>query len=158
MPLTDELALPPCPFCGATDEHIFVESVTGGYLAHCEDCLATAPEPVWRTRKPAAECPACHGLNTSCPEGCGRDPVTGELDGSTLPAAKPDQAAISGGNSGGMIWRDFMTPAETERLAEIERLKKAGQIEQRRIYDRCRKRMALAKGSIRTLGDCPDVA
>lgn len=30
------------------------------------------------------ECPSCHGLNISCPEGCGRDPKTGELDGSTL--------------------------------------------------------------------------
>lgn len=30
------------------------------------------------------DCPSCHGLNISCPEGCGRDPVTGELDGSTL--------------------------------------------------------------------------
>lgn len=32
-------------------------------------------------------CPSCHGLNTSCPEGCGRDPLTGELDGSTLTPA-----------------------------------------------------------------------
>lgn len=44
-----------------------------------------------------------------------------------------------------MIWRDFLTPAEVERLAEIERDKKAGQAEQRRIYDRCRKRMKVAK-------------
>lgn len=29
-------------------------------------------------------CPSCGGLNTSCPEGCGRDPATGELDGTTL--------------------------------------------------------------------------
>ena len=28
-------------------------------------------------------CPSCHGLNTSCPKGCGRD-KNGELDGSTL--------------------------------------------------------------------------
>lgn len=33
------------------------------------------------------DCPSCHGLNTSCQEGCGRDPVTGELDGSTLTPA-----------------------------------------------------------------------
>lgn len=30
------------------------------------------------------DCPSCHGLNTSCPDGCGRDPETGELDGSRL--------------------------------------------------------------------------
>lgn len=27
-------------------------------------------------------CASCGGLNTSCPDGCGRDPDTGELDGS----------------------------------------------------------------------------
>lgn len=31
-----------------------------------------------------SDCPSCNGLNTSCPDGCGRDPLTGELDGSTL--------------------------------------------------------------------------
>lgn len=41
-----------------------------------------------------------------------------------------------------MIWRDYLTPDEIARLAEIDRAKKAGQAEQRRIYDRCRKRMA----------------
>ena len=25
------------------------------------------------------DCPSCHGLNISCPEGCERDPETGEL-------------------------------------------------------------------------------
>jgi len=30
-----------------------------------------------------SSCPSCHGLNLSCPEGCGRD-ENGELDGSTL--------------------------------------------------------------------------
>lgn len=35
---------------------------------------------------PAPECLSCHGLNTSCPDGCGRDPATGELDGSTFVA------------------------------------------------------------------------
>lgn len=34
-------------------------------------------------------CPSCHGLNTSCPDGCGRDPKTGELDGSRLAATQP---------------------------------------------------------------------
>lgn len=42
------------------------------------------------------ECPSCGGLNTSCPEGCGRDPVTGELDGSTLAASPPAPADASG--------------------------------------------------------------
>jgi hypothetical protein len=37
-------------------------------------------------------------------------------------------------------WRDYLKPEEIERLAEIEAAKKAGQAEQRRIYDRCRKR------------------
>lgn len=34
--------------------------------------------------EPATDCPSCGGLNTSCPDGCGRDPKTGELDGSRL--------------------------------------------------------------------------
>lgn len=41
-----------------------------------------------------------------------------------------------------MRWRDYLTPAEIDRLAQIDADKKAGQAEQRRIYDRCRKRMA----------------
>lgn len=27
------------------------------------------------------ECLSCNGMNTSCPDGCGRDPKTGELNG-----------------------------------------------------------------------------
>jgi hypothetical protein len=38
-------------------------------------------------------------------------------------------------------WRDYLTPDESQRLLEIDRAKKAGQAEQRKIYDRCRKRM-----------------
>lgn len=38
-------------------------------------------------------------------------------------------------------WRDYLTPAEIEELAKIETDKRAGQAQQRRIYDRCRKRM-----------------
>lgn len=38
--------------------------------------MTTTPEPT--------ECPSCHGLNTSCPDGCGRDPTTGELNGTRL--------------------------------------------------------------------------
>ena len=40
-----------------------------------------------------------------------------------------------------MTWRDHLKPHEVERLAEIEREKRVGQAEARRIYDRCRKRM-----------------
>ena len=31
-----------------------------------------------------ADCPSCGGLNTGCPDGCGRDPLTGELNGTKL--------------------------------------------------------------------------
>ena len=45
-------------------------------------------------------------------------------------------------------WRDYLAAAEIQRLAEIEQAKKAGQAEQRRIYDRCRKRItARQKGT-----------
>jgi hypothetical protein len=45
-----------------------------------------------------------------------------------------------------MIWRDHLKPHEVERLAEIEREKRIGQAEARRIYDRCRKRMSGKSG------------
>lgn len=35
------------------------------------------------------DCPSCGGLNTSHPEGCGRDPQTGDLNGTTLVQPKP---------------------------------------------------------------------
>lgn len=40
-----------------------------------------------------------------------------------------------------MNWRDHLTQSEIDELAQIERDKKAGQAQARRIYDRCRKRM-----------------
>ncbi len=43
-------------------------------------------------------------------------------------------------------WRDYLTADEIEELALIESAKKAGQAMQRRIYDRCRKRMAKGDG------------
>jgi len=43
-----------------------------------------------------------------------------------------------------MTWRDHLTVAEKAELAAIDRAKKEGQAQARRIYDRCRKRM---KGS-----------
>lgn len=42
--------LEPCPFCGAPDDQLFVESVTGGYQVHCENCLAQAPFDKWQVR------------------------------------------------------------------------------------------------------------
>lgn len=35
------------------------------------------------------ECPSCHGLNLSCPDGCGRDTETGELNGTRYEAPTP---------------------------------------------------------------------
>jgi hypothetical protein len=40
----------PCPFCGAPDNQLFVESVTGGYQTHCTNCLAQAPTDKWGQR------------------------------------------------------------------------------------------------------------
>jgi len=38
-------------------------------------------------------------------------------------------------------WKDYLTTAEVEELAQIKADKKVGQAQERRIYDRCRKRM-----------------
>jgi len=38
-----------------------------------------------------AACPSCGGLNTSCPDGCGRDPVTGELNGTRLDTPEKEE-------------------------------------------------------------------
>jgi len=51
-----------------------------------------------------------------------------------------------------MNWRDYLTPEEIAELAEIEREKRAGQAQARRIYDRCRKRMAVAESTLRDTG------
>ena len=45
-------------------------------------------------------------------------------------------------------WKDYLTTAEVEELAQIKADKKAGQAQERRIYDRCRKRMAAEKKGI----------
>lgn len=50
--MTDKLE--PCPFCGEPPERLFVESVTGGYKVHCENCLAEAPYDAWNTRPTAS--------------------------------------------------------------------------------------------------------
>lgn len=42
-------------------------------------------------------------------------------------------------------WRSYLKPDEIERLAQIDAAKREGQAEQRRIYDRCRKRMKAAE-------------
>ncbi len=39
-------------------------------------------------------------------------------------------------------WRESLTPEERERLAEIAGLKRALAAEQRKLWDRARKRMA----------------
>jgi hypothetical protein len=39
--------------------------------------------------EPKRKCPSCGGLNTSCPHGCGRDPKTGELNGTTYQETTP---------------------------------------------------------------------
>ena len=49
-----------------------------------------------------------------------------------------------------MSWRDHLTGAEKE-LAAIDRTKKEGQAQARRIYDRCRKRMKGSNDPLHTL-------
>ena len=44
-----------------------------------------------------------------------------------------------------MNWRDHLTRPEITELEAIDRAKKDGQRQARRIYDRCRKRMAKAE-------------
>jgi hypothetical protein len=41
-------------------------------------------------------------------------------------------------------WRDYLKPDEAERLAELKEQIKQIHAEQRRIYDRCRKRSKLS--------------
>lgn len=67
------------------------------------------------TRTPTTDgkCPSCGGLNTSCPEGCGRDLRTGELNGTPLRtpphdtllqlAGQIDDDLIAGLGRGGVI-------------------------------------------------------
>jgi hypothetical protein len=45
----------------------------------CDRILAALSPPASET-----DCPSCGGLNTSCPDGCGRDSTTGELNGTQL--------------------------------------------------------------------------
>ena len=45
-------------------------------------------------------------------------------------------------------WRTFLTPTEVERLAGIDAENRALKAEYRRIYDRCRKRMAALKREV----------
>ena len=51
----------------------------------------------WNDRGQLVEvqpCPSCHGMNTSCPDGCGRDPETGELNGTRLVEVQADDATV----------------------------------------------------------------
>lgn len=52
--------------------------VGAGYIS-LPEALASLKE-----NERADGCPSCGGLNTNCPDGCGRDPVTGELNGTRL--------------------------------------------------------------------------
>lgn len=45
----------------------------------------------------------------------------------------------------GMEWQDFLTDQEKAELAQIEADKLDGQRRRHRIYDRCRKRLEIAK-------------
>jgi hypothetical protein len=47
---------------------------------------------------------------------------------------------------GGMKWKNFLTPAERERINAIPAERAALTAEYRRIYDRCRKRMEETRG------------
>lgn len=65
-----------------------VNGATLLYVRQAQEAILAAlrtatPEP--------SDCPSCGGLNTSCPEGCGRDPVTGELNGTRL---EPSDAVV----------------------------------------------------------------
>ena len=78
--------LEPCPFCGGTADFGTRPNERAWWSLHCARCTVyrvgeTEAEAItaWNTR--LTECPSCHGLNTSCPNGCGRDPETGELNG-----------------------------------------------------------------------------
>lgn len=44
-----------------------------------------------------------------------------------------------------MRWQDMLKPAEIDRLAEIKAARRELIAEHRRIYDRCRKRMKVAR-------------
>lgn len=73
-----------------------------------------------------ADCESCGGLNTSCPDGCARDPATGELIGT--PPPDPYELAliaIASMKRGGMIVagtpeadRDFAIGQAREALAQ----------------------------------------
>ena len=45
-----------------------------------------------------------------------------------------------------VMWKDYLTLSEVDELAKIDREKREGQAQARRIYDRCRKRMKVQKG------------
>lgn len=48
-----------------------------------------------------------------------------------------------------MTWRDFLTEPERGRLYMLEMDRRAAVADRRRIYDRCRKRMARADSARR---------
>ena len=44
-----------------------------------------------------------------------------------------------------MNWKTHLTPDEAARIAELENVQIDASLERRRIWDRCRKRMAKAR-------------
>jgi hypothetical protein len=83
-------ALPlPCPDCGAKASHGDNAYGSGYFVVCSQDCLISpsvemsdkaAAIATWNTLQPTqSDCDSCGGLNTSCPDGCERDPATGEL-------------------------------------------------------------------------------
>ena len=98
----------PCPFCGG-DAHwspTYVDRDTPGTVECANGCGATVIASgskakriaAWNTRTgqlvEVQPCPSCHGMNTSCPDGCGRDPETGELNGTRLVEVQADDATV----------------------------------------------------------------
>lgn len=77
---------------GNADKSELIERCRGGSTRvgkqatpmHGPNILEVVVPKVLREAVADSDCPSCGGLNTSCPRGCGRDPLTGELDGSDL--------------------------------------------------------------------------
>jgi hypothetical protein len=85
---------------GTGERQRALDDALAAVRAHTDAVLA-------KTSLSAADCPSCGGLNISHPVGCGRDPETGELDGSTLVTDTP---AASGEAS--IVHRPTLSPAK----------------------------------------------
>lgn len=87
-----------CIDCSDEDNHALRLVRWGAKRAfRCEKHALEARYNAQQQTRPA--CPSCNGLNTSCPDGCGRDPKTGELNGTIgilAPAAGAPKTAVDG--------------------------------------------------------------